>query len=69
MGSEMCIRDRDQFVLSLVEIGSVVPEMKCFKFVIVLLQIRNYMYIPLENGGALYLNKLESSPKDCAKFG
>ena len=39
--------------------------MKLFKFVIVFLQIRNYMCIPLEKGRALYLNKLEfPSPKD-----
>ena len=41
---------------SLVEIGQVVLEKKIFKF---------RYYLPLEKGGALYFNKLESpSPKD-----
>ena len=49
---------------SLVEIGSVVLEKKIFfNFVNVFLLIRNYL--PLEKGGALHLNKVESpSPKD-----
>ena len=52
------------FVPSLVEIGSVVLEKKIFyNFVNVFSLFRNYL--PLEKGGALHLNKLESpSPKD-----
>ena len=51
------------FVLSLVEIGSVVLEKKIFNFVNVFLLFCNYQ--PLEKGRALLLNKLESpSPMD-----
>ena len=47
---------------SLVEIGPVVLE-KIFEFHQYVFAIRNYL--PLEKGGALHLNKLESSsPKD-----
>ena len=49
---------------SLVEIGPVVLENKIFfNFVNLFLLFLNYL--PLEKGGALYLNKLDSSsPKD-----
>ena len=49
---------------SLVEIGSVVLEKKIFlNFIIVFSLFQNYL--PLEKGGALHLNKLESpSHKD-----
>ena len=51
------------FVPSLVEIGPVVLEKKIFKLCLCILLIRNYL--PLENGGNLHLNKLESpSPRD-----
>ena len=51
------------FVPSLVEIGSVVLRRRFFNFVNVFSLFRNYL--PLEKGGAHYLNKLESpSPKD-----
>ena len=54
------------FVTSLVEIGPVVLEIKILKFrqcIFTISLFRNYL--PLEKGGALHLNKLESpSPKD-----
>ena len=51
------------FVPSLVEIGPLVLEKKILKFVNVILQFCNYL--PLENGGALHLNRLDSPfPKD-----
>ena len=43
---------------SLVEIGPVVLEKKIFNFANVFLLFHNYL--PLEEGGALHLNKLES---------
>ena len=60
----MCIRDRGCIMPSLVKIGPVVLEKKIFfNFVNVFWLFSNYL--PLEKGGALYLNKLESpSPKD-----
>ena len=49
--------------LSLVEIGPAILKNKTLKFLNVFSLFR--YYIPLENGGALHLNKLESpSPKD-----
>ena len=52
------------FVPSLVEIGQLVLEKKTFfNFINVYLLFRNY--VPLEKGGALHLNKFDSSsPKD-----
>ena len=46
------------FVPILVENGSVILEKKFFHFVNVFTLFRNYL--PLEKGGALHLNKLES---------
>ena len=45
-------------MLSLVEIGPVVLEKKIFNFVNVFSLFHNYL--PLEKGGALHLNKIES---------
>ena len=51
------------FVFSLVEIGSMVLEKKIFEFRQYILLFRTYL--PLEKGGTLHLNKLESpSPRD-----
>ena len=51
------------FVPSLVEIDPVLMRRRFFNFVNVFSLFRNYL--PLEKGGALHLNKLESpSPKD-----
>mgnify|MGYP003691692401 CR=1 FL=1 len=50
-------------VRRLIEIGSVVLEKKIFKFCLCIFSIKHYL--PLEKGGALHLNKLQSpSPKD-----
>ena len=59
-----CLWQQICFVLSLVEIWSVVLEKNIFKnFVNVFSLFCNYF--PLENGGALYQNKIESSlPKN-----
>ena len=57
------------FAPNLVEIGSVVLELKFFNFVTVFPLFRNYL--PLEKGGALHLNKPDSPSQrmKCAKFG
>ena len=52
-------------VLSLIEIGPVVLEKKIFKFRQCNFAILLKYYLPLEKGGAIHLNKLESpSPKN-----